>query len=506
MKRITAILLLFALSAGLLPSCAEDKSGGENSPSVTQSAVSGNEPASAENAPEEPGETEPLRLDELPEELNFDGTDIRFFSRSHVRFADEITVDDLNGEAVNDAIFGRKTRVEDRLGVRIVNIFDGGANHGSTGEMRQIIAAGSDEYDIFTASMYTLSPDAIMGGYHDWLEIPYVDTKKPYYTQSYNEKSSFGGHLYTLTGDISLSLIRYSFCMYFNKQLVEDYGIDNPYDTVREGAWTHDRMKTVVGAIYRDLNGNGAYDDDDFYGLGTSDVIIVDAYTSAYDMHMMGKDERDYPAYDIDLEKWADCVTRLWELNHETEGVRPYIEISDNNEMTDLLVSFSQDRMVFINNWIYGSESDYLRNMESDYGIIPYPKYDEAQGGYYTFQHDQIGVFAVPVTSTRLEAAGAVFEAMSSESRVSVVPAYYDIALKGKYVRDEDSRAMIDIIHNGHLLDPAWIFCSNLGDLAQSPRNLLRGGSSDFASYYASKKKSYDTGLKVLIKAYEKKH
>ena len=112
----------------------------------------------------------------------------------------------------------------------------------------------------------------------------------------------------------------------------------------------------------------------------------------------------------------------------------------------------------------------------------------------------------MPVTSTRLEAAGAVFEAMSSESRVSVVPAYYDIALKGKYVRDEDSRAMIDIIHNGHLLDPAWIFCSNLGDLAQSPRNLLRGGSSDFASYYASKKKSYDTGLKVLIKAYEKKH
>ena len=135
-----------------------------------------------------------------------------------------------------------------------------------------------------------------------------------------------------------------------------------------------------------------------------------------------------------------------------------------------------------------------------------YRDYDEAQQNYYTFQHDQIGVFAVPVTSTRLEATGAVFEAMSSESRVSVVPAYYDIALKGKYVRDEDSRTMIDIIHNGHLLDPAWIFCSNLGDLAQSPRNLLRGGSSDFASYYASKKKSYDNGLKVLIKAYEKKH
>ena len=65
---------------------------------------------------------------------------------------------------------------------------------------------------------------------------------------------------------------------------------------------------------------------------------------------------------------------------------------------------------------------------------------------------------------------------------MSLVPAYYDIALKGKYARDPDSQEMIDIIHNGHLLDPAWIYCTNIGDLAQSPRTLLRGGSSDFAS------------------------
>ena len=62
------------------------------------------------------------------------------------------------------------------------------------------------------------------------------------------------------------------------------------------------------------------------------------------------------------------------------------------------------------------------------------------------------------------------------------------------------------IIRSGHLLDPAWVCRTNIGAPAQSPRNLLRGGSSDFASYYASKKKSYDNGLKVLIKAYEKKH
>ncbi len=498
-KKFCALLLLLSLAAGHLTACSGAGTNEETElpPADVPEAVSG----SVETEAAEEG---PVYLDELSEDLDFAGTEVRFFSRGHVRFADEITVEDITGDVVNDAIHDRETKVEERLNLNILNTLDDGAPHGSTDKMIQLVAAGSDEYDLFTASMYTLAPSALRASFYDWYEIPYVDTTKAYYTQSYNEKSSFEGHLFTLTGDISLSLIRYSFCMYFNKQLTEEYGIENPYELVRSGEWTHDRMKSIVGTIYQDLNGNGKYDDDDFYGLGTSDVIIVDAYTSAYDMHMMSKDEQDYPAFEIDLEKWADCVTRLWELNHETEGVRPYIEISDNNEMTDLLVSFSQDRMVFINNWIYGAESGYLREMESDYGIIPYPKYNDAQPAYYTFQHDQIGVFAVPTTSTRLEAAGAVFEALSSESRVSLVPAYYDIALKGKYARDPDSQEMIDIIHNGHLLDPAWIYCTNIGDLAQSPRNLLRGGSSDFASYYASRQKVYDTGLKVLIKVYEK--
>ena len=94
---------------------------------------------------------------------------------------------------------------------------------------------------------------------------------------------------------------------------------------------------------------------------------------------------------------------------------------------------------MFIHNWLYASETSYLRDMKSDYGIIPYPKYDENQDGYYTFQHDQIGLFTIPVTSTKKDMAGAVLEAMSSESSKTVVPSYYEVALKSKYSRDSES-------------------------------------------------------------------
>ena len=140
--------------------------------------------------------------------------------------------------------------------------------------------------------------------------------------------------------------------------------------------------------------------------------------------------------------------------------------------------------------------------MEDDYGIIPYPKYDDIQEGYYTFQHDQIGVFAIPTTSERAETASAVFEAMSSESNASVVPAYYDIALKGKYSRDADSAEMIDIIHNGHKLDAAWIYCTTIGTLAQTPRNMMRAQSSDFASTYKRSEKLYNKTIERLTQSF----
>lgn len=258
-----------------------------------------------------------------------------------------------------------------------------------------------------------------------------------------------------------------------------------------------------VGNIYESPDGREP-ECSDYFEFGTSDVIIVDAYTASYDLRMMDIDSDGNPYFCINLEKFADAVKKLYELNHETTGVFPYVEISDNNEMTDLCNYFSQDHHVFINNWIYGTETAYLRNMQSDYGIIPYPKWDENQKTYLTFQHDQIGVFGIPITSTRVEAAAAVIEAMSSESALGLKPIYYDVALKGKYLRDETSAEMIEIIHNNRAFDPAWVYCLFIGDLAQTPRNLLLSGKSDFMSYYKKREKMYNRNLEKLIEAFSK--
>ena len=38
------------------------------------------------------------------------------------------------------------------------------------------------------------------------------------------------------------------------------------------------------------------------------------------------------------------------------------------------------------------------------------------------------------------------------------VPAYYDVALTGKHIRDEDSAEMLDIILDGRVFDLGYIY------------------------------------------------
>ena len=106
-----------------------------------------------------------------------------------------------------------------------------------------------------------------------------------------------------------------------------------------------------------------------------------------------------------------------------------------------------------------------LRDMDTDFGIIPYPKWDEAQKDYCS--RVEGGDFPiVPVTNKKLEMTGVLLEAMCAESAKHVIPAYYDKMLKGKVARDEESAEMLDIIFRNRIYD--------LGDTFWNP--ILRDG------------------------------
>ena len=93
------------------------------------------------------------------------------------------------------------------------------------------------------------------------------------------------------------------------------------------------------------------------------------------------------------------------------------------------------------------------------------------------------------MTNTKLDMTGASLEALNCESANYVVPAYYEIALKTKYSRDEESAAMLDLIFKNRVVDLGdTVLCGTIRDgfIAQ----MFKSNKRDIASQVAKKEKT----------------
>jgi hypothetical protein len=84
--------------------------------------------------------------------------------------------------------------------------------------------------------------------------------------------------------------------------------------------------------------------------------------------------------------------------------------------------------------------------MEDDFGLLPMPKFDEAQTDYHQFTSGGwASSYSIPVTTSDLARTGMILEVMAGYSSDTIVPALIDVSLKSKFARDEESEKMLEI-------------------------------------------------------------
>jgi len=139
--------------------------------------------------------------------------------------------------------------------------------------------------------------------------------------------------------------------------------------------------------------------------------------------------------------------------------------------------------------------------MESDFGIIPLPKYDEAQETYYTATHPQyVSFMTIPVTNAEPERTGKIMEAMNAYSTEYVVPAVYQTTLVGKVIRDEESEEMLDIIFASRNFDISFAFNSSTG-LQTFLQDIVVASSFNYASKEAANKTKVEKAIAQILEA-----
>jgi hypothetical protein len=481
--RYTSVLLITAMIIAVITGCSAQS----------------DRPAGETDAPviEDMGGDETLRenyKDNIPDNLDFEGANVKIHGRGDGDAILELS-SEQTGDIIEDAVYERNRMVEERLKVTIEAFTPyGWQNYGTAlTQIRSSIQSDDDEFQIiagYSAPAPVLSTEKLL---LNLLSVPYIETEQPWWAQSIVNNLTLKGNLYFLCGDIALTMLASSYSIAINFGIAERYNIDGIYNTVLDGKWTIEKLYELSSLIYEDTNGDGIINEGDVVGLlvGSELQNDADSFMQGSKITMTERDENDLPFLRINAERISALAEKVYRLFYENPGAL----VNTNIKAYD---SFPNDTALFTPSYLY-FYYDFYKNMTSDYGILPYPKFDEAQDGYSTRVQDGVSIWAMPVTVQNQECVGATMEAMAAQSYRTVTPTYFEIALKVKYSRDDDSVRMLDLIREGVMFNFEIVYNTQIGSPWNIMRELMVNKSSDFASLWAKREQGVQKSLEKTV-------
>jgi len=473
LSRILAALLALLTISGMFASCSSDT--GDNTADTTASDIA--ETTAAESTPKDSLDARKLVTDDVPE-LDFGGKDFRIFYQKRYTTDAVPPAGEENGEIINDAVYQRNKDVEERFNVKIVGIV--GEEGAQKDALVSSVTAGEDAYDLYLGHSIFAGAAALGGCFRNWYEIPYMDFTKPWFPQEAIEELTINDRMYLTMCDLALSFIENVYCMFFNKELAEANAVGDIYGMVQDGQWTLDKVAELSDKMYVDLNGNGAADAEDRYGFSGFYSNHPATWLFSCDIDTVEFHDDGTVESVFFNDRAVTFFDKLKALYYQNPGSVPAALKLEEAAYRDI---FKENRALLLTGGLITSQN-HLRDLETDYGIIPYAKFDEEQEHYYTIPGGSVSSMAVPMTVTDDDLVGAVTAALSRESYVNVVPAYYDIALKVKGTRDETSIEMLDLIMDGRMVSTAFLY-DNWKGYTYSVTNIISNGL-ELASYTAA--------------------
>ena len=458
----------------------------------------------AETAAQTEAETEEETKvsDDLPES-DFEGYQFNIFNsnpESNNWFTTvHVTAAEDSGEAIPSAIFNRNLFVEDRLNIKIVE------TEQTAAQIKNAITAGDGSIDMSLMQGANILSYAQSGYLKNLFEMPYQNFDKPYWDANAAEQLSICGKLYVGVGDFITTQIDETSCMFFNKNLVADHGVEDPYELVHEGKWTLDKLGEMSAISGNDVNGDGKFDDNDDYGLMSWRGVFYMFLLNGCGHTLIEKNEEDVPVFTFYNENFINSFEKILNIVHGDESVYYDAEMKKNTRGIALdhrvqEIMFPADQVMF---WVECiSWAKALREMEANFGILPAPKFDEAQSQYYSCNNGNFFGMSIPVSVTDVDRTSIILEAMQSASTDTVLAAYYDVTLKTKLTRDEESASMVDIIFDTTTYD-----CSTVYGLGSVKTNLYTKASNndrDIASFYEKQQKSLETTIQKIVDNFAK--
>ena len=481
MKKLLALIMSLLMVLFVLSACADNK---DTDPEVSTSEQSETQPSTEGPRVDAGG----YLLDDVPDGLNFNET-VTILYWSDVEMP-EFFVEEMMGDNVDDAIYNRNLDTETRLGIKLEWVGEKGNydNRANFVNKAQNSVNSGGEYDIFAGYSMTGATLAVNGLAQDLNTLDYLDFSKPWWPESLIGQATMNGKLYFASGDISTNMLHMMYAVFFNKQMLTDFDLENPYELVQNGKWTYTKMFEMATDIYMS-SGSPTPTIDDRYGFATS-AIHFDAFFTGAGFTTIEKDANGRlmisPLFNTErtVKLLEDICDFMWNSGDAYYGATGDIFRRGNTLFTldrSYMALLRKDEITF------------------DYGILPVPKFEEAQEKYVTCLGFPYTMYSISIASKIPTATAATLEVLCSEAYRKTTPMLFENTMKYRYTSDNESAQMYDIIRESVSIDIGRIFSMELQE--QSWRIFRTACQNNAASSWSS---SYKSGAKIIDAALRK--
>lgn len=499
-KKILCLIIAVFIILPLIASCSNN-SGGSNTPT--------------DNTPDANAEINIEDVQEITEEepvLQLEGEDMEGYKFRMFGFGSEsgswlagsysdVMAESDTGDPINDSIYKRNQAVEDLFNIEI-SLTEWNQSDSPNMGTRYVrsIRAGDDEFDAGLISGSSLPTVLnINNSLVDLNEISSLDLSKSYWDQRSRGDLSVDNKQFIVVGDISLYSFFAATVMYFNKKVLSEHELENPYELVKQNKWTWDKLHSMAREATKDLDGDGAINHLDQIGFLSETAHLGTIYLTTGE-RITKKDASDIPTLALGTEKSITAYDYAFDLLNDKSTTYLVGEVpgSFTNPFHEWATpKFQQNEILFFYNQLLVTFE--LRNMDADFGIVPPPKFDESQDRYYTTSSNWfLTHLTVPITNPNPERSGKIIDAMCYYSQQYVKPAFYDVSITSKLTRDEDSLEMLNIIRENRTFEMAYIF--NWDNLTWSLfAQIIDARKNTFISSYEKAENRIKTAMEKTI-------
>lgn len=468
-KRISLILMFSILVSVLLTACADtakpNKNGTEDKKTV---------------------------FDSLPN-LDFEGKSVDFLSNvslySNARNCFE--EEELTAGSIESAVYERNTRVSAAFNVKFSETYENTVTDVTT-LVDNLVFSNDDSYDIICIParyMLDLAANNYLYTYDELYHVNYRAGDE--WIHWVNEVIQINGVNFFGFSDAMLSLYDFTHMMLFNTKVLEEYRLTSPYEHVDNDTWTYETMYSMMRKVSSDLNGNGKNDDEDMYGYTCSAYSVLPNFWISAGAVSVKKIPKGYFMFDLEKDVHFDTVYReIFRMFNRTGLWNPNSPPNDNRYYdTDL--TFQTNHALFADHTFYSISQ--LRDMDSDFGIVPYPKWDRSQEQYYSRVEAGTKTWGVLFIQDPL-LTGTVIQALSLDAHEYLLHTYYDVTLQLKLTRDDKSVEMLDLIRDTMTYDPGdTLFCDEVRNGIF--KDVFKNGKTNLASMLATESEAIQSKI-----------